>query len=750
MNFSSAEKVQECINLMQSAELLRAAPRALLNSFFNGKPLWTEREAEENHITVNYNAKEGCTLLHNARAQYENAFLKQANFFKVSIPDAPEKNQRNWETLITRLINKPITCSNSFFHTQDSVFGGVCLHGMGAKMWYDRFKWQPSFKGIQDLLLPTDTEITMENLPYFAARRRMRSGELFKCTFARAKQNIDPGWNLPAVRKILDNYKELNTNSNNYNWADNPEQMEELVKQNQSYYDSDAAPVIWFWDFYYREEETERPGWYRKMVLDKDSIISGLNDNGANTCVYESHMPEAEQLGEIIHFQFGDGNNVPPFMYHAIRSISFLTYELLWTMNRLRCQWTQHVFEQMLTLFRIGDPSDRARLEQVVFDSPWGIIPEGLNMVNAAERYSVDPNVIEGLRGEYAGLVSNATSAYTQSHEPIPSNKDRTKFEVQAMLAQVSSLMGSLLSRAYRQETFSYTEIARRFTLPNSTDFEVKKFQAKAMAAGIPRKWLDIDRWDIAIEQTLGGGNRMMELAQSQQLMEKVNLFDPHAQAEIKHDYVLAITNNAKKAQRLAPPDAKPVVGDAIKQAESDFNTCLNGNMPEMQEGLNHIEQIERLLKSIGGVIGIIQKTGNVGTQKEVLGLELAISYTGEHIKILAQDPQEKQRVKKYSNLLGKLANFVKAFSQRQAEAAKKAQGGANGAMPKILEAQTKARISQQAAAQKLKQGNVKFALDERRKDVATKAQIRRENMLATAETFRKSMKTFSKPASNE
>jgi len=753
MNFSTAEKIDSVIEQMKTAELLRSAPRALLNEFFNGKPLWTEDEAEANHILITMNDKQGSTLLHNARAQYENAFLKQAQFFKVTIPDAPPEKQRDWENTITRLINKPIVESNEFFHTQDSVFGGVVLHGMGAKMWADKFSWKPFFSGVQDILIPTDTEITMRNCQYFAVRRKMRPGELFKYTFFRQKKNIDPAWKLDAVRKILDAQKEINTNANSYDWANHPEQMAELYKQNSSYYDSDSAPVIWFWDFYFREEQDENPGWYRKMLLDRDTVVPGVNEGGESTIfIYDGKKPFANQLGEIIHFQFGDGNNVPPFMYHSIRSLAFLTYELLWTMNRLRCQWTQHVFEQMLTLFRIQDPQDRSRLEQVVFDAPWGIIPEGLNMVTAQERYSVDPNLVTGLKEEYAGLVGNSTSAYTQSPAQVQKNERQTKYEMQALMAQVSSLMQSLLSRAYRQETFSYREIARRFTLKDSTDFDVKKFQAKCKESGIPDKWIDVERWDIEIEQTLGGGNRAMELAQSGELMDKVNLFDPHAQAEIKHDWALAITNNPKKARRLAPPDAVPMVSDATKQAEVDFNTSMNGIMPEMREGLNHIEQITRLLKSIGAVIGNIQKSGGVGTPAQVQGLGIAEAFTAQHIKILAQDPKNKPLVKKFGDLLGKMMNLVKAFAHRQAEAAKKqqAQAGQNGAgadvATDLIKAKTKAQISEAQARQKMQHKNVAFAHEQKRQDVRTKAEIRRDNAKAVAETFRGSLKKLNEP----
>jgi hypothetical protein len=102
-------------------------------------------------------------------------------------------------------------------------------------MWADEYGWKPFFTGVQDILMPTDTEITMRNCQYFSVRRKMRPGELFKYTFFNKPKNIDPGWNLPAVRKILDAQKEINTNENNYDWSNNPEQMDELYKQNQTF-----------------------------------------------------------------------------------------------------------------------------------------------------------------------------------------------------------------------------------------------------------------------------------------------------------------------------------------------------------------------------------------------------------------------------------------------------------------------------------------------------------------------------------
>jgi len=133
----------------------------------------------------------------------------------------------------------------------------------------------------------------------------------------------------------------------------------------------------------------------------------------------------------------------------------------------------------------------------------------------------------------------------------------------------------------------------------------------------------------------------------------------------------------------------------------------------------------------------------------QVVGLQLAEQFTAKHIQLLAQDPNEKQNVKKFGDMLGKLMNLVKAFAQRQAEAAKKqqAQGGQDGEVAKdLIKAQSKSRISEATAAQKLKQKDVSFAKGEQRKDIQTRAAIKRDNAKAVAESFQNAVKKSSSP----
>jgi hypothetical protein len=582
----------------------------------------------------------------------------------------------------------------------------------------------------------------------------MKPGELFKRTFAKQKKNIDPGWDLKSVRKLLNDFKDLNTNKQNYDWSNNPEQMTELYKQNACYYDADSAPMIWFWDFYHLEEETTKltkMGWHRKLILDKD-VQSGKTFSDPASFIYASKRPFAQSMGNFVHFQFGDGNNVPPFKYHSIRALAWLVYDLVWIMNRLNCQFTQHVFEQLMMLFRVNDPADRDRLTKLVLQGIVGLLPEGLNMVTAQERYQVNDGLVQGLLSNLKQRVGETASMYTQNVDS-GTQKERTKYEVQALLAQVSSLMSSMLGRAYRQEYFADVEIARRFGIKNSDDFDVKKFRRDCINDGVDEKYLDPERWEVEVEQVLGNGNRMLEMAEATELMERVNVFDPGAQQEIKHDYVLAVTNNARKAARLVPLNAKSKVTDSVDHAQQSFGSLMFGADMEPKEGMSHIEIVETLLRMMGQVVERIKATGGVGKPEDLVGLENVAKYIGKHIMIIAQDPKEKSRVKVYADTLGKIMNDVRAFAQRQQEAAKQASAQQDPeAMAKIQSEMAILKVKLQGkdatAKQQLQHKEQKFVQQQRHNEEKSQTDLKLRTGQAVAETFINGVKQGATPKS--
>lgn len=747
MNFKTPERVGSCIENLKMGELKRAPNRALIDQLFNGFPPYSSKEEEDNNIQVNVNFNEGAQLLLQAREQYENAFLSTTNFFTVKLPDAPKSKRDLYGGIITRELTQVMKHSKQAFaylHTQRSKFGSVVLHGPGPQMWEDQWKWLPFFVGIEDLLIPTDTELTLENLTYFAVRRRMTPGDLYRKTLGKGK-NVDPGWNLDAVKKILDSYKDLNQNQNTWNWAQHPERMQELIKQNVIMYDYDSVPKVGLWDFYYQDDETAK--WHRVMMLDSDCANSGSrnNETDPNKFVYVRKEPFADSLDQILHLQFGDGNNKPPFVYHSQRSLGWMLFDVVSLMNRVRCEVTRKIFEDMMLMIRVLDPADRSKLDQIDIGPNRMILPDGMQFVTNEQRYKPDMASVQGYMANLKQLMGEFSSSYTQDID-TGTSKERTAFEVQALLSQTAKLTGSMLNLAYIQEAFAYKEICRRLTLKNSPDFTTKKFLNRCKEQGVPDKWMDSTRWEIEPERVIGNGNPQMAFAEAQALMNTRPLYNPQAQDKILYLYTAAVTRNHKLAYELAPPDGGgPKVTDSTHDTELAFAALMSGVPITPNPGLNPIEVTETMLRLMSQEIQKINASGGMGTPEQVDGLLLSAQYTQHFINLLAQDDSEKQRTKQYGDVLGQLMNQVKAFAQRITQAAAQQNGNGGGGIDpetqaamqgKMMESQQKMMITNAKDQQKMNQKNKAFEAEEQRKNAATLAEIQRKSMLATADAM--------------
>lgn len=739
MNFSSPNRIAEIIDQLKQVDIVERAPsRSLVDALFNGMPPYTDKEAKDNHIQLNCNFGEGSDLLLQGRQQLENAMLSTGNYFSIRLPDAPVSKRQTYEGILTEEANRPLKKSLPFFQTQRQKWGSVVLHGRGPTMWEDDENPLPFFVALPDLLIATDTDITLENLNYFPVRRRMKPGQLWRKTFGRGK-NADPGWNLKKVRKLLDAYKNQNTSFNNVDPYTQPEQWNEVFKQNLIYWDSDVAPTITFWDFYFSEDEQPYGAWKRGIILDSDCIpVSAANETPLDW-VYEPKRVYADKLSQILHVQFADGNNVPPYMYNSCRGMGTRLYDTVMILNRFRCQSFQKMFEDMVPLFGVTDPADKARLDAYYMGMAYGIVPEGLRMYRRDERHNPDPRLMEMAQAELKQLLGEGSTGYVQDID-TGDKKERTAFEVNALLNQSTKITSSMLNLAYLQESFADEEIVRRLFKPDTHNFLAKRVRAACEERKVPKKWLDSSRMVVEHERVLGSGNSQIEMAQAQALFNIRQALSPKGQSIVTNRYAFSITHDPALTEDIAPRDGAPHVTDSIHDTELVFGTFMSGGMVSPKSGTNPVEVVETGIKLIGAVVQQINQSGGVGTPAQVQGLYAFANYLGQYIQQLSQDDTQKQKVEQYGDALGNLMNMVKAFAQRQQQAAQKQNGNGQPDPEAFVKAQLlqqtgqqKLHQKQQSHQQKLHQKNQDFQAKQSQDKAKTLSQISLETAKATA-----------------
>jgi hypothetical protein len=511
-----------------------------------------------------------------------------------------------------------------------------------------------------------------------------------------------PGWNKEAITKLLDRIHDYNYDATDYRWSNSPEKMAQMVRQNGGYYSSDAVMSVPIWHFYFKAEGEykEKEGWQLRCVVDQDS---GNNVGDPNVFLYDSDKIQAEELNHILAMQFGDMNNVAPFLYHAVRALGFLLVEPCFWSNLNRCRFTQHVMENYNTWWKVNDPAGRARAQSLeTFDRC--VIPEGINVVPSSDRHQINPQLTEFLAAQTKQLMSEASASYT-SQSDSGTQKEQTAYETAIKVQQINAMMGGILINSLDQETPCYEEICRRACLNGTGNEDAKKFQEAMKRKGIPEEWLDVDRWDVEPVQAIGNGNPALEITSAQQLLQAKGMFSPQSQEKILHMWTGTVTGSSSTAQELVPINVQPVATNGQKWASSIFGTLMQGVPVVQNEAVSALEQIDTMIGMLGAAIHACEVQGNMCSRQQLTGFTAVLQYCQGLVQEIATDQAQIPLAKQYSQSLGNLANILKGFAQRlqEQEAAGQRDPEAEAKIAIMAQgAAVKAQTSQQKAQQTL------------------------------------------------
>lgn len=736
MKFTDPKRALDTIKTMVEASGPRSRNRARINQLFNGDPPFTEQEAEENSIFTNVNFLEGTEIMHKARGQFTNAFLKPGKFFTVKLDTGPLWKRDEWSQIITNHINRAMKRSPRYFQSLQNQFAGVVLHGVGPVLWFRDRDWCPKAYGIDDVFVPSGTYRDMSNLNYFAVYTTYTMAELLKATTGK---NVDKGWDKALVKVCLKWLVDQTGRSgiSNLDSYSHPEKLEEDFKANAGFWGSDATPVLRCYDFYWYDDTEDSSGWRRMTLLDDNSQQLSGSDTGGKVKIFDGGSRSyGEEVSQVFQCQFADGAVVPPFRYHSIRSLGYLLYAVGHLQNRLRCKFSDAVFESMLWYFRGVTTGDEEKLQKVDLHH-LGIIPDGLQWVPGNERHTVDPDMIGMALTLNRQLMSEHSSHYVQDVEKANQGNEQTATEVMAKVNNANAMIGSMLAEAYTYENYKQIEIARRFCSIEHKD--AVRFRQLCMQDGVPPQvFAAFDAWDITTERTLGTGNKTLEIAQADRLMSIKDTAEvsPEARRKIVRVFIAANTDDPNLAADLVPSEDNKAT-PAAQMASLAWGTLIDAKPVVIAEAVNPIDYIQTLLQYLQLDIQRIEETGGAPGMDRVLGLANVIAHIAERIQIIAVDENLKPLVKQFMDLLKNAGNMVKAYLQRAQEAQQQQQGDPEAAakvQAMLITAESKARITEDNAQQKRRHAEMKFVQDENRKNDAAKAELQRKAIQTAAD----------------
>lgn len=778
MKFKNASEVESICWQLRQADYPRGTNRARINELFNGFPPYSPEEVKENGIEVNVNFLESTRLGHDARSQFMNAFTKPGLFFTARTDMGPVSKRQKWGSTFTRHVNRPMKRSLAYFEHQRSKFASNVLHGIGTGIWQNQDKWCPTPLGIEDVLIPGNTLLTMDNLPFYALYRTYSAPELIRLTKG---PNVDPGWDMTYVKACIEKIDRESFALMGTNWPEiwAPEKMSERMKSDGGFYMGDQIPTINCYDFYYLDLDSEDSGWRRRIIVDAWSTPEMPDyKTTRNSDPFYQNKGFLYSSGDrkicndwrnVVSFQFADLSAVSPFWYHSIRSLGFLLYAVCHLQNRLRCRFNEAVFEALLMYFRVKTMDDVQRALKVELVNR-GFIEDGIMPLNANERYQVNAQLVQLGLLQNQQIINENTSSYVQQPNYSQGGVEKTKFQVMAETNAMTSLVSAALNQAYRYQQFEYHEIVRRFCRENSRDPEVRDFRAQCIRDGIPEKMLHPDYWDIEPERVMGAGNKTLEMTIAQQLMEWRAMFDPEPQREVLRDAVLAITDDPAKADQLVPENPVKIT-DGIHDAQLSAAALMMGLPVSLKTGVNHIEYVDTLLQILAGEFMKAKQQNNMVSPEKLSGMQNVLASIMDHAQIVAQDPTQRAKVKEWSDTITRAQNELRGFEQRLIKAAQEAaqanqQGGMDpesAAKIAAMQAETEAKIQsmRESHANRTAQRQVQFqleqerkqqehALDMQRRQAELRADIAAKDIQTEAELLRSEKKAKTKETESE
>jgi hypothetical protein len=749
MRFDDAAACEQICYQLRIADYPRGQNRTRIDRLLDGWPPFSDDMAEQNGVKINVNFLEGTVLAHDARAQFYGAFLKPGLFFTGTTDLGAKHKQGIYSNTVTTQINKIMKRSMVYFETFRSKFALDVAHGIGPATWCNSDVWCPDAARIADIGIPARTQLTMKNLPFFYVYRSFTLPELIKMT---SGPKVDKGWNKPLVKKCIkwmDNEMMALMGSN---WPEvwSPEKTEQRIKGDGGFYAGDEVPTIDAFDFYFWNDDKDVQGWNRRIILDSWStpqasggVVSMSQKQGfefgRNQFLYNSEDRKyASKLSELISFQFADLSAVAPFEYHSVRSLGWLVYAVCNLQNRMRCKFSEAVFEALMNYYRVNssDEVDRALKLDLINH---GFIDPSIQFVPREQRWNVDKELVELGMKMNQDIIGANSSGYTQQPSQGGTGDRKTRFQVMAEIQQMTALVNSAFNQSYQYQEAEYREIMRRFFKKDSRDPDVNEFRKNCMLRGVPESILVPEAWEIEPTRVMGNGNQTLQMQIAQQLLEMRNLFDPEPQREILRDATFIITGDADKAERWCP-DQPVRISDSVHDAQVSFGTLMQGYPVSPKTGQNHKEYVGVYLSALASVILPIEKQRGMATMPQIKGFQTVAQAIEQHIKIIGQDKNEKQFVAEAEKQLAKLMNFVKAFVQRLQQAMQKQQqqNGAGGQIPpetmgKIaatkITAQAKAQNQRESHAQRTAERQITFERKEQQEREKFASEQQRENL---------------------
>lgn len=691
-----AQQARNVYKILRKADEFSARDRARVQAMIDGEPPYDPAELVQNGLAeiCNVNWGQAELFMHRATAPYLDLVESVDTLITTPTRFGDPQMRADWENVMSEEFTRMLRTWPEFFPRYLYLIQQYLAHGVVTAYFDDEMDWRFQLSPFGDFLVPRQTRASEEEIEVAFFTRGCPPHELYhKITDEELAKEV--GWNVAAVKEALMNAHQANPRDGAamYNW----EKVERLYKNGDIGYSNGAmATEVKLVHMLVKELD----GSVSQYIFTEDVDLDQKNFLYERKKVY----PSCAQAYSL--FMYGVGSNG---YLHSIRGLGSKIFSVVQGMNRLRCRMYDNIL--MSTSIMIQPESEDA-LEDIstLQIGPWSIFPNNVKLITP-EPTNLAQQILPGLQ-DLDNLLQQVGGQYT-TEAALNSQKERSKFEVQAQLESLSNINIAALSLFYSPWERLLKEMLRRCIrqdyYPEDPGGEaVNDFKARCVERGVPiEAILAIDVKRSKVVRAIGNGSSAARTSLFGQIFQLSQNFDPQGRRQVVRDMVRALAG-VEAADRYIPAEENQRPPMEAKIAFLENNQILNGEQVPVLPSELHVVQLPVHINKLQEIAQAADQ-GQIDLAQAAQVLVGLFQHASSHLEFIMGDPaapQFKQALQQLGEVVNNAVKASEKLARQQQEAQPQPEQGGElnlSLEQKVVEAQAKLRFAEEKHAQEMR-----------------------------------------------
>jgi hypothetical protein len=687
--FSNPNSAMDFVNRLVQADESRSKVRAKVKGLLDGNPPYKsselQKEGQSYRSNVNFRESEGYLAM--AISAFYDVLSESSTYATVRVDMADEK-AGEWSGIITEEFDKLQKADSDFDYTIQLSQHEMVLFGTGPMFFEDDSSWKCVPLKSNALYVPDGTKSNVNTWEVCAIRTSYNASQLYDF-ISDEEAAAMAGWKLAEVkRSIMNADPESQTSMNSKSW----EYYQQQLRNNDLSY-ATKVNTVRVAHILFKEKKTGKIS----------HII--VNETNPQDWLYfrKARYDNWQQAIHPMYYDKGDG------FHHSVKGMGIKMFGVMEIKNRLKNGIVDSAFLRNMLLLKPGSVESMQNMG-IIAKGPYGILPPNSEVIQQSISGVLDaPMAVDR---DLDNTLSGNLSQYKQRIDK-PGGNPRTATEIDAIMAQQSTLGKTQLNRMYQQADDLHSEKFRRATLDvdpvNEAQRQAKSFMDACKKRGVPKK--AFEHCIVRATRVVGQGSQYLRSQTLADLIQMAGMLPEAGRLNLIKDYFAAKVGQAMVSRYIPEGEMSSKEQDQAAMAMIENGIIKDGIAPIVTSTQDHFIHAHTHIQFGGDSVKAIEKDPSV--IHDVAALLAGIcQHTEQHVQVMMMDPTQKQKATDLEGQLKQLEQITQQVMQ-QAQAASQDQQQAQAMT-------SKEQMAQQA-----------FQMDQQRKNASVQADIERKNKKA-------------------